>query len=288
MAANELILSKNRARTNKIIRETLGYVIKIAIGLLFMIPIFVMMSWSLRPDAELVKYGASLLPHKWTFEYYAWCFQNLNLFRYIINSFIQYAFVFAGHVVFSIMAAYAFVFCDFKGKGLVFGMILAAQAIPGEVTIIANYMTVQRLKWIDTWFGLCLPSVVSGMSIFMMRQHFLTIPKEMKEASEIDGCGDIRFMIRILAPLSVPSLASLAIYDFIHVYNSWLWPLLVTNKDRMRTVQVGLAMAMTGEVYDEYGRVLAASTVVIIPTLLIFIVGQEYLIRGLVSGSVKG
>lgn len=286
---NELTLhSLNKARYVKIGREVLLFLLKVAIGLFFMIPIFVMMSWSLRPDYEIVKYGATLFPHEWTLQYYKWGFAHLNLLTYIRNSFIQFGITFAGHVFFACLAAYAFVFFDFKGKAFVFGIIVFAQGIPAEVNVIANYMTAQRLKLIDTFAGLCLPSVVSGMSIFMMRQHFLTVPKELKEASEIDGCGDIRFLVSILIPISIPSFASLGIYDFIHVYNAWLWPLLVTNKDKMRTVQIGLAKAMSGDVYDEYGRVLAAATIVIIPTVVIFIIGQEYLIRGMVSGSVKG
>ena len=269
-------------------KRVLSFVVKLAIGLFIMIPIFVMMSWSLRPDAELVKYGASLLPHTWTLEYYKWAFENLNLLRYILNSFIMYVIIFSGHVIFASMAAYAFVFFRFKGSAFVFGMVLVAQTIPGEVSVIANYITIQKMGLMDTFLGLTFPSLVSGMSIFIMRQFFLTVPRDLKEAAELDGCGDIRFLISILFPISVPTLAALGINDFIAVYNAWLWPLLVTNKDHMRTVQIGLARAMTGEVYDEYGRVLAAATVVIIPTLIVFIIGQEYLIRGMVSGSIKG
>ena len=264
------------------------FAIKVAIGLLILIPIFVMVSWSLRPDSELVKYGASLLPHEFTLEYYRWAFKNLNLMRYIMNSFIMYVIIFSSHVVFASMAAYAFVFFRFKGSGLIFGMVLVAQTIPSEVTIIANYITIQKMGLMDTFLGLTFPTLVSGMSIFIMRQFFLTVPKDLKEAAELDGCGDIRFLLSVLLPISIPTLAALGINDFITVYNAWLWPLLVTNKDSMRTVQIGLAKAMTGEVYDEYGRVLAAATVVIIPTLVVFVIGQEYLIRGMVSGSVKG
>ena len=283
-----LTVRKSKEYAARRLKRILKLVFKIALGLVMIFPIMIMISWSIRSDAELVLYGASLIPRNPTLSFYAWCFQNLNLDRYILNSFIQFFLVFIGHVVTASLTAYALVFFKFKGAGLVFGMILAAQSIPGDVNVVANYITIQRLSLTDTYLGLTITSIVGGMAIFMMRQFYLTVPKEMKEASEIDGCGDIRFLMRILMPISVPTYASLCIYDFIGVYNSWLWPLMVTNKDEMRTVQIGLARALNGDVYDEFALVLAASTVAIIPTIIVFVVAQEYLIRGMVSGSVKG
>ena len=283
-----LTVRKSKEYAKRRLKKILKLVFKIALGIVMIFPIMIMISWSIRSDAELVLYGASLIPRNPTLSFYTWCFQNLNLDRYILNSFIQFFIVFIGHVVTASLTAYALVFFKFKGAGLVFGMILAAQSIPGDVNVVANYITIQRLSLTDTYLGLTITSIVGGMAIFMMRQYYLTVPKEMKEASEIDGCGDIRFLMRILMPISVPTYASLCIYDFIGVYNSWLWPLMVTNKDEMRTVQIGLARALNGDVYDEFALVLAASTVAIIPTIIVFVVAQEYLIRGMVSGSVKG
>lgn len=283
-----LAVRKSAERTKRRMKTMLSFMFKVCLGIVMIFPIIIMISWSIRSDVELVKYGASLIPHDPTFRFYTWCFENLNLGRYIANSFIQFFIVFIGHVVTASLTAYALVFFKFKGAGLVFGMILAAQSIPGDVNVVANYITIQRLSLTDTYLGLTITSIVGGMAIFMMRQFYLTVPRELKEASEIDGCGDIRFLMRILMPISVPTYASLCIYDFIGVYNSWLWPLMVTNKDEMRTVQIGLARALNGDVYDEYALVLAASTVAIIPTIIVFVIAQEYLIRGMVSGSVKG
>lgn len=290
MSKNNTSLTVRRSKeyAQRRMKQVLKLVFKIALGLVMLFPILIMISWSIRSDAELVLYGASLIPRNPTLSYYAWCLQNLNLDRYILNSFIQFFIVFIGHVITASLTAYALVFFKFKGAGIVFGMILMAQSIPGDVNVVANYITIQRLSLTDTYLGLTITSIVGGMAIFMMRQFYLTVPKEMKEASEIDGCGDIRFLMRILMPISVPTYASLCIYDFIGVYNSWLWPLMVTNKDEMRTVQIGLARALNGDVYDEFALVLAASTVAIIPTIIVFVIAQEYLIRGMVSGSVKG
>lgn len=288
MNTNTSITIKNIALVKKRTFEVSSFIMKTALGFVILLPIWVMLSWSLRPDAELVKYGASLFPKTWTLQYYEWSLENLNLLRYIFNSFVMFFIEFGSHVIFASIAAYAFVFFKFKGKSLIFGMILVAQVIPGEVNIITNYITIQKMGLIDTFLGLTFPSLVSGMSIFIMRQFFLTVPKELKEAAELDGCKDIRFLASILVPISIPTLSALGINDFIGVYNSWFWPLLVTNKDSMRTVQIGLAQSMTGDVYDEYGRMLAAAMVVILPTLIVFTIGQGYLIRGMVSGSVKG
>ena len=166
-------------------------------------------------------------------------------------------------------------------------MILIHMMIPGDVVIITNYIQMQHWHLTDTHLGMALPYLVGGMGIFLMRQFYLTLPRELKEASELDGCSDMGFFFRIALPLSVPSLSSLAIYEFIMIYNRYFWPLLVTNSDKMRTVQIGMAMLQAGE-SGKVSHILAGASLCILPAVAIFIIGQRYLIKGMTAGSIKG
>jgi sn-glycerol 3-phosphate transport system permease protein len=125
------------------------------------------------------------------------------------------------------------------------------------------------------------------MGIFLMRQFFLTIPRELHEAAIIDGCKDLRFLLQVVMPISKPAIASMGVYIFIQVYNQFLWPLLATNSNHMRTVQVGISILKEAEISD-YGAVLAGSIIILVPVVLVFIIGQRYLMKGMVSGAVKG
>jgi sn-glycerol 3-phosphate transport system permease protein len=166
-------------------------------------------------------------------------------------------------------------------------VVLATMMIPMDSIIIANYLTVAQARLTNTYVGLVLPYLTSAMGIFLMRQFFLTIPRELQEAAILDGCSDMRFLLKIVMPISKPAIASLGVYTFIQVYNQYLWPLLVTNSNRMRTVQVGIGILKESEAVD-YGIVLAGSVIILIPVIIVFIIGQKYLIRGMTAGAVKG
>ena len=159
--------------------------------------------------------------------------------------------------------------------------------IPAETIIVANYITVCKLNLINTYIAMVLPYLISGMAIFMMRQYYLTIPKELKEASDIDGCSDLGFIFHVTIPISVPTIAALSVYTFVRTYNQFMWPLFVTNSMNMRTVQVGMSMLIDGEVVN-YGNVTAGAVFVLLPIMMVFIFGQKYLIQGMTSGAVKG
>ena len=144
--------------------------------------------------------------------------------------------------------------------------------------IITNYVTVQHMGLVNTYAGLFITSLISGTSIFMMRQYY-AVAKDFKEAATLDGCGDIGFFLRIAMPLSVSTISALAIYQFIRIYNAFFWPLLVTNKDIWRTVQIGVAYLVYGDV-EEYGKVIAAAMVAMAPAVITFILGQDYIVKG--------
>jgi sn-glycerol 3-phosphate transport system permease protein len=218
---------------------------------------------------------------------YAFALRTVPIFRFMSNSFIVCALVIVGQVLTCSFAAFAFSFFRFKGRNLLFMLILSTMMIPADATIVANYLTISQLRLNDTYLGLIFPYLTSAMGIFLMRQFYLTIPKELHEAAILDGCKNLRFLFQIVMPVSIPAIASLGVYVFIQVYNQFLWPLLVTNKNNMRTVQIGMSMLKEGEVID-YGVVLAGSVMILLPALFVFIVGQRYLVKGMTAGAVKG
>ena len=180
-----------------------------------------------------------------------------------------------------------FVYFEFPGKKLLFSLVLMTTMIPGEVVVITNYTTIQSLHLTNSYAGLVLPSLISGTAIFLMRQFFMTLPKDYKEAATLDGCGELAFLWRIAVPMAMPTIASLAVYLFVMIYNQFFWPLLVTNNSAMRTVQIGISMLVTGDTLN-YGQILAGAVVAIIPTAVIYIFGQDYMINGMTAGGIKG
>lgn len=265
-----------------------AYALKVFLGLVIISPILICLSFSLKSPSELMGAGSvSLLPRQPTLENFTWVMSHIPIFTYLKNTLIQCAIVIVAQLILCSAAGYALTFFNFRGKDILFTLILLTMMIPGDVVIITNYIQIQHWGLTDTHFGMAVPYLVSGMGVFLMRQFYLTLPRDLKDAAAIDGCSDMGFFIRIAIPLSVPSLASLAIYEFIAIYNRYFWPLLVTNSDAMRTVQIGMAMLSDGE-SGKPTYILAGAAMCIIPAVIVFIIGQKYLIKGMTAGAVKG
>jgi sn-glycerol 3-phosphate transport system permease protein len=159
--------------------------------------------------------------------------------------------------------------------------------IPFEVTLIPNFQTVQAWHWTDRYIGLIAPFVATAFGTFLLRQFFLTIPKELHDAALIDGCSSLRFLIQIIIPLSRPALGTVAIYGFLQTWKQYLWPLLVTNQRDMRTIQIGLRF-LANEEATSPTMIMAGVVLAIVPTVIMLILGQRLLVRGLTAGAVKG
>lgn len=267
---------------------TVGFWLRILLGICFVSPLLLGFAFSFLPNELLFGLPSfSDFLHYFTFENYVWVLQNIPVLRYLSNSLIMCLIIIVAQVIISSMAAYAFSFFKFRGKDFLFTLILIAMMIPGQVTTIANFLMVQEAGLLNTYIGLCIPYMIGGTAIFMMRQYYLTIPKELKEASMIDGCGDMRFLLQIVVPLAVPTIAALAIYLFIDVYNMYFWPMLVGQKQSMQTIQIGMSMLVDAD-STKYGRILAGAMVSIFIPVITFFIGQDYLIKGMTSGAVKG
>ncbi len=269
------------------VRNSIKAIVGIAIGLVIAFPLFYSLSFSFMPHSEIVSYPPKLWPSVFTLKNYILVFTTIPIFKFIFNSLFICVCVIGMQILTSSLAAYGFVFFEFPMKKILFILILATMMIPGEATIISNYLTMSSAKLLDSYLGLMLPFFGSAMGIFMIRQNYLTIPKEMREAASIDGCGDVRFFTHILFPLSIPVVSALVVYIFIGTWNQYMWPLLITNTEQMRTVQIGISMLQFADGLN-YGAVCAGCVIILIPTVTMFIIGQQKMIGGITAGSVKG
>ena len=271
-----------RTLTNTVLYIVL---IVVAIGVLF--PIWTAINISFLNDSQVAQYPPQLVPTRFSLVNYTRALEQAPLLRYLFNSVAQSTLVMLGQLVTACLAAYAFAFIDFKWRNVLFLVFLATLMIPWEATIIPNYLLIKKLKWDNTFQGLAVPFMATGFGTFLLRQFFLKIPKELHDAAVMDGCGSFRFLLTIVLPLARPALGTLAVYSFLQTYNQYLWPLLITNDQSMRTVQIGIALLQDEERFM-FNTVMAGVVFVLLPTFILFIFSNRQLIRGLTAGAVKG
>jgi sn-glycerol 3-phosphate transport system permease protein len=192
-----------------------------------------------------------------------------------------------GQVVTSILAAYAFAFVQFPFKRIAFTLFLATLMVPAEATIVANYETMQHLHWLETYQALVVPFLASAFGMFLIRQAFLGVPQDLRDAAALDGYGHWGFLRHVAVPLARPAIAAFTVFSFLLAWNQYLWPLLVTNEDRHRTVQIGLKALAGGDV-SKLNLIAAGTVVAALPIFFVLLFFQRHLVRGLTSGAVKG
>lgn len=262
-------------------------IINILVGLIIAFPVIYAFSISFMEPSQVLTGGINIIPKKWTMENYVTAFTSAPLMRFMWNSFIL-AFVSSlVRVMVSSLAAFAFAFLEFRFKNFWFMCILATMMIPADVVLVANYQTVSRMGLINTYLGMMIVFFVSAINIFQLRQSFRTFATSLKEASHIDGCSNFRFFCSILLPTNIATILTVFITAFIGTWNTYLWPLLVTNQTKMRTVQVGVTMLNFSE-GTVYGPIMAASMIILLPTLILFLIFQKNIVTGMMAGGVKG
>ncbi|OON90909.1 MAG: ABC transporter permease [Epulopiscium sp. Nele67-Bin002] len=256
------------------------------VGLIIMFPVIYATSLSFMDSSEITQYPPKLISSSPTLDNYKEAFETVPLMRFMTNSLVMSVGITVGQIITASLAAFAFVFFEFRFKKILFLMVLSTMMIPGEVTIISNFLTISSWGWNDTLHVLIIPFMTSAMGIFLIRQYYLTVPKELLEAARIDGCNNFKFFIKILLPISTPVIASLSIYSFIGAWNQYLWPLLTINDTANRTVQIGITMLQSESASKAV--ILAGSIIISIPTIIAFVIGQRLLVEGMTSGAVKG
>lgn len=265
----------------------LAYTVMIIAALIVIYPIYSAVNISLLQDTEVAQYPPRLFPSSLHLVNFTRALEQAPLPRYLLNSILQSSLVMIGQLITASLAAYAFAFLNFKGRNFFFLVFMATMMIPWEATIIPNYLTIKQLGWTDTFQGLAVPFLATGFGTFLLRQFFLKIPRDLYDAAVMDGCSNFRFLTTIVVPLARPALGTLAVYSFLQTYNQYLWPLLITNDESMRTVQIGIAL-LQDEERLMFNTVLAGVVIILIPTFLLFIFSNRQLIRGLTAGAVKG
>ena len=280
-------LMNARALRKKRIRKTVLVCVNILFALFMLFPLLYSVSVSIMPGDELFTMDLNILPSNPTFENYVRAFTQVPLVRFIQNSFLVAGCITIGQIITCSLAAFAFSFLEFKGKNFLFMLVMATMMVPGEAVIISNYLTVSSMGILDTYIVLILPSLTSAMGIFLFRQFYMTFPISLYESAKLDGCGNLRFIVKILIPLTKSAIGAMAVYTFINAWNMYMWPLLVTGSEEMRTVQIGISMLNSVDA-QSITLMMAGVVAIIIPSMVIFIVGQKQLISGMFSGAVKG
>jgi sn-glycerol 3-phosphate transport system permease protein len=250
-------------------------------------PIYCAVVIAVQPVSRLLDFPGILLPTDPILSTFREAFDRGHLGRYLVNSAIVSTIITLGQIVTSVLAAYAFAFLRFRGKNLVFTLFLATLMVPSEVTIVANLQTVDTFGWRDTFQGLTAPFLAFAFGTFLIRQAFLGIPAELRDAAALDGYGHWGFLRQVAVPLARPAIAALGLFSFLLAWNQYLWPLLITEDDNMRTIQIGLKSLASGRV-DELNLVMAGTVVAALPILILLLAFQRNLVRGLTSGAIKG
>src|ERR1700677_447332 len=268
--------------------RTIGtYALLTAGAIVILFPIYVTIINSLLPPSDLVHQPPPLFPTNPQWHDYSAAWNAGQMSKYVATSAIMTAIIVVGQLVTSVLAAYAFAFLTFPFKRPLFVVCLTTLMIPFEVTFITNLDTITSLHWFNTYAGLAVPFLATGFGIFLLRQAFLQIPRDLQEAARLDGYGHLRFMTRVAVPLARPSLAALAVFSFLGAWNQYLWPLVSTGGSTpLCTVQIGLKELLGTEV-SQIPVSLAGAVIAFVPLAILLLIFQKQLVRSLTGGAVK-
>jgi multiple sugar transport system permease protein len=269
-------------------RTVLKHIVLTAVAIVIAFPFYWMISTAFKSFFEATQFPPTAFPHELHLENFATAWGDAPWAGFFRNTLVIGVVVTLGELTTSVLAAYAFARMNFRGKGAIFFILLATYMIPSEATLIPNFVLVTKyLKIADTLQVQIIPFLASVFSIFLLRQHFRSIPNELADAARVDGAGHLRFLWSVVLPLSIPVLVTVTLITGLGSYDAFLWPLLVTSSDAVRPVQVGMAQFRT-EFGAQYHLEMAAATFVIAPVVLIFLFAQRYLIQGVARTGIRG
>lgn len=261
------------------------YALLCLVTFVVLFPIYTTVVAALKPGSEVLK--NPLLPTAVTFDVLVDAWNEGRLGRYLLNSFVVAFVVTIAQVITSVLAAYAFAILEFPGKRAVFLVFVATLLVPAEATLVVNLDTIDGLGWLNTYQGLAVPFLATAFGIFLLRQVFLTLPRDLRDAAAIDGVGHLGFLRHVAVPLVRPTIGALALFSFLGTWNQYLWPNLVINEADMNTVQSGLRLLSRSSL-SEPNLVMAGTVIAAVPIFVALFVFQRQLVRGLTAGAVKG
>ncbi|WP_338113280.1 carbohydrate ABC transporter permease [Paenibacillus artemisiicola] len=274
--------------TVKRVGMSVVYLALVGTVLLTVLPLFWMISTSLKSASEVFAYPPKLLPSGLQWDNYSNAWDMAPWGRYFLNTALYTVCTVLGVLATSVMSGYAFAKLDFKGRDSMFMAYVGTMMIPAQVTIIPVFVILSKLHWVDTYAGLIVPGLTGAFGCFLLRQFIATIPSEIIESGLIDGAGHLKILRAIVAPLLYPALATLGIFTFMGTWNNFFWPLVVTNSEDLRTVQIGLSSFQTQYGTADWGAMMAAATLVSAPVLIVFFFAQKYFIEGITMTGIKG
>ncbi len=248
-------------------------------------PFFWMIASAVKPRSESVAYPPVIIPQQPTFEYFVQLFQELDFGRYLINTLAIVVISMVGLILMA-MAGYGFAKFRFRGREPLFFLVLVTMMIPVQVTMIPTYLILNGAKLTNTLIGIALPTLVSGFSVFLFRQFMVTIPTEMIEAARIDGASELRIFWQVIMPMSRPILAVQVVLTFIAGWNSFLWPLILANDERLYTLSVGVSL-LNQQIATNPSLQMAAATLMVVPILIVFIIFQRFVVQGFALSGLK-
>jgi len=267
-------------------RKALLYSILIIAALAFLYPFLWMISASLSEERS-IEY-ISFFPVNFTLDHYIRLFENIPIFRSLINSIIVSGTVTMGVLVFSSMVGYALARHRFKGRNLIFYIIIFSMTLPFQLTIIPTYILMVKLGWTNSFLALIVPGLLNAFAILLFRQHFLSIPQDLIDAARIDGCGELRILFQILWPVSVPTIITVGIITFMTTWNDVLWPIIVIRTENLMTMpQLVTLFAVGGRSLGQIGIKLASATLLAMPILIAYMFFQKYFIQSLAASGQK-
>ena len=278
-------------KTKERIFDVFVMIVAVCIGLVLVFPVIYCALGAFKTSAEFMQ--PKLLPASFSYtQNFKDALARAPLFRYMLNSCIMALIGTAVRLVFSTCAAFVFSHYTFRGKNLVFYLLLGTMMLPGDILLMSNYATVSHLGLLGSvpglYLGMCITSFVSASQMFMLRQRFLGIPKDLRNAAMIDGCGDIRYILQVLIPICRPIIVTLFVQSFITLWNSYLWPMIITaNAPDMRTIMVGITRLNSWE-DTNYELVLAGVTLSLIPSMALFVIMRRSMRKGGTEGSLVG
>jgi len=260
----------------------------LTIGALCMVFPFVWMVLSaFKTERDVWTYPPRWIPSKWQFYNFVEVFRIIPLGRYFMNTLVVTTAITIGQTSFSILAAYALARFVFPLKSVIEIIVMGTLIMPFVVLMIPTFIIVYKLGWVDSYQGLIFPFLFNGFSIFFLRQFFLTIPKDLEDAAKIDGCGYLGILRHVIIPNARPAIATITLFTFLTEWRSYMWPLIVTNSAKMRTLPIGLKYFI-GEAGGEYHLLMAASLLSTLPVLLIYIIAERQFVRSITFTGLKG
>jgi len=266
----------------------LAYLIASIWAIVSLFPLYWMVTTAFKPPTSVMSLPPEWLPTDLSLDNFREAFANSPVMRWTLNSLIMSLSVTAFQLLFATMAGYGFAKKSFPGKEILFWLYISSMMIPGFALLIPLFTLMARLELVNTYIGLIAPGLSAPFGVFLMRQFIQTLPSELIDAAKIDGCSELRVFWDIILPLARPGMAVLGIFVFMAQWSAFLWPLIITNSNDMRTLMVGFALLANREMRVNYGALMAAATYMALPMLIVFFAFQRYFLKGITIGGVKG